>query len=143
MIKNVPIIGRFKDGDVIVTEGIISNNAYIVLSGEVRVLKKIDDKQVIIGRLKKGDVFGEMGLISNTHRSASVIAVGEVNIGIIDKESFIIMLNDIPNDLRCIIDALVERLKVTTKKLANIGIQLEKAKKTINAFSLQTIEREE
>ncbi len=142
-MKNVPIIGRFKDGDVIVTEGVISNNAYIVLFGEVRISKKIDDKQVIIGTLKKGDVFGEMGLISKTQRSASVIAIGEVNIGIIDKEIFASMLNTIPNDLRCVIDALVERLKVTTRKLANIGIQLEKTRKTINSFSLQTIEGEE
>ena len=142
-MKNVPSIGRFKDGDVIVTEGVISNNAYVVLSGEVRVSKRIDDKQVIIGALKKGDVFGELGLISKTQRSASVIAIGEVNIGIIDKETFASMLNDIPNDLRCVVEALVERLKVTTKKLANIGIQLEKARKTINSFSLQTLEGEE
>lgn len=139
-MKNVPIVGRFQDGDIIVTEGIVSNNAYIVISGKVKITKKTDHKQVVIGILDKGSVFGEMGLIGATSRTATVIAVGNTNIGIIDKETFSKMLEQIPNDLRIVINSLVERLKITSEKLAKVGLQLENAKKATTTFSINTKE---
>lgn len=137
-MENIPVVGRFQDGEIIVTEGVVSNNAYVVLSGKVKVAKKIDDKLVIIGTLSKGSVFGEMGLIGASTRTATVSAIGETNIGIIDKESFVKMLNQLPEDVRSIINSLVERLKITTEKLAKFGLQLENAKKAITAFSINT-----
>lgn len=137
-MKNIPIVGRFQDGEVIVTEGIVSNNAYVVLSGKVKIVKKVDNKMVAIGTLPKGSVFGEMGLIGASTRTATVSAIGETNIGIIDKESFEKMLNQLPEDFRSIINSLVERLKITTGKLAKIGLQLESAKKVITSFSIST-----
>lgn len=137
-MENTPIIGRFQDGEVIVTEGVASNNAYVVLSGKVKIVKKIDNKLVIIGTLGKGSVFGEMGLIGASTRTATVSAIGETNIGIIDKESFVKMLDQLPENLRPIVNSLVERLKITTEKLAKIGLQLESAKKVITSFSINT-----
>ena len=40
--KDTPDIQRFSDGETIVSEGIISNNAYIILKGQVSVSKKIE-----------------------------------------------------------------------------------------------------
>ncbi len=137
-MENVPIVGRFQDGEVIVTEGVASNNAYVVLSGKVKIVKKIDNKLVVIGTLGKGSVFGEMGLIGASTRTATVSAIGETNIGIIDKKSFVEMLNQLPENLRPIVNSLVERLKITTEKLAKIGLQLESAKKVITSFSINT-----
>lgn len=120
MIKTA-IVERFTDGQAIVTEGIVSTKAYIIISGQVRVSKKVGEKNVIIGTLSKGDVFGEMGLLSKSHRTASVIAVGDVNVGIIDKKYFDELLKRTPAELKLIINALVDRLKVTTDKLAKVG----------------------
>lgn len=139
-MKNVPIIGRFQDGEIIVTEGVISNNAYVVLSGKVKVTKKVGNKYVVIGTLGKGAVFGEMGLLSKTTRTATITSTGETSIGIIDKKTFFSMLGKVPEDLRFIIISLVERLKMTTDKLAKIGVQLEKAKKAVTTFSIDTKE---
>ena len=94
-------------------------------------------KTVVISTLKEGDVFGEMGLISNSLRSANVTAVGDVTIGIIDKERFDALLNDVPEDLRLVFSALVERLRVTTEKLSRIGIELESTRNIIHSISLK------
>jgi len=37
LLKDASIVQRFSDGEVIISEGITSNNAYIVLQGKVRV----------------------------------------------------------------------------------------------------------
>jgi CRP/FNR family transcriptional regulator, cyclic AMP receptor protein len=136
-LEDTPYVQRYSDGDVIISEGVISNNACVLLSGKVKISKKIEKKTVVISTLKEGDVFGEMGLISNSLRSANVTAVGDVTIGIIDKERFDVLLNDVPEDLRLVFSALVERLRVTTEKLSRIGIELESTRNIIHSISLK------
>ena len=58
-LKDTPIVQRYSKGDVVISEGIVSNNAYIVISGKVQVTKKLDKKTVVINVLSDGDVFGE------------------------------------------------------------------------------------
>ena len=45
--ENTPNIQRFANGDIIVSEGIVSNNAYIILEGKVNVTKKVDKKSAL------------------------------------------------------------------------------------------------
>ena len=82
-LQDTPIHQHYGDGDIIVTEGIMSNNAYVIIKGKVRISQKVDKKVVTIGTLKEGEVFGEMGLIAETVRSANVSAVGDVTVGVI------------------------------------------------------------
>ena len=53
-LKDTPIQQHYSDGDTIVTEGIMSNNAYVIIKGQVRVSQKVDKKIVTIGTLKEG-----------------------------------------------------------------------------------------
>jgi CRP/FNR family transcriptional regulator, cyclic AMP receptor protein len=136
-LEDTPYIQRYSDGDTIISEGVISNNACVLLSGKVKITKKFEKKTVVISTLKKGDVFGEMGLIANSLRSANVSAVGEVTIGIIDKERFDALLEEVPEDLRLVFSALVERLRITTEKLSRIGVELESTRNIIHSISLK------
>ena len=136
-LKDTPIHQSYSDGDVIITEGIMSNNAYVVLKGSVRITKKIDKKIVSVGTLKEGDVFGEMGLISQSVRSANISAIGDVTVGVIDKETFEGVMNNLPEDLKPIILSLVERLRITTQLLTRIGLELETTRNKINSYTLK------
>jgi CRP/FNR family transcriptional regulator, cyclic AMP receptor protein len=136
-LKDTPIHQHYGDGDTIVTEGIMSNNAYVILKGQVRVTKKIDRKIISVGTLKEGDVFGEMGLISESVRSANIMAVGEVTVGVIDKELFDNVMHELPEGLKPIILALAERLRITTQLLSRIGLELESTKNKINSYTLK------
>ena len=135
-LQDTPIHQHFGDGDVIVTEGIMSNNAYVILKGKVRVTKKIDKKIVAVGTLTEGEVFGEMGLISETVRSANITAIGDVTVGVIYKEFFDKSMNDLQDGMKPIILALVERLRMTTHLLTRIGLELESTKNKINSYTL-------
>jgi len=131
LLKEASIVQRFSDGEVIVSEGIVSNNAYVVLTGEVRITKKIDRKTLMLGTLKEGDVFGEMGLITKSVRSATVSAMGDVEVGFIDKEKFDEVLSALPEDLQAIVNGLVEKLRRTTDMLTKIGSELENTRRNI------------
>ena len=135
-LKDTSTVQRYADGDVIVSEGIVSNNAFIILEGKVNVTKKVDKKSVLINTLKAGEVFGEMGLISHTVRSASVVAVGNVTIGVIDKDQFFSLVEQLPDDVRVVVKALVDRLRFTSEQLSRIGLELEKTRNVIASFSI-------
>ncbi|MGV7220495.1 MAG: Crp/Fnr family transcriptional regulator [Nitrospinales bacterium] len=139
--KDTPDIQRFSDGETIVSEGIISNNAYIILKGQVSVSKKIEKRIIVIGTLKEGEVFGEMGLISSSVRSTNVSAIGEVTIGVINKTTFQEQLNTLPNDARRILEALVDRLRHTTDQMSRLGVELEKTRNVIQSFSLKHLQK--
>lgn len=136
-LQDTPIHQHYGDGDIIITEGIMSNNAYVVLKGQVRITKKFDKKIISVGTLKEGEVFGEMGLISDTVRSANISAVGDVTVGVIDKESFDSEMNKLSDGMKPIILALVERLRMTTHLLTRIGLELETTKNKVNSYTLK------
>lgn len=136
-MQNIPIIQHYADNEVIVSEGVLSNNAYIILAGKVKVTKKVGKKTVLIGALKQGEVFGEMGLITKALRSANVTAVGDVTIGIIDKERFAKLMKTVPDDFRPVLEALVQRLRITTEKLSRVGVELEKTRRAISSFTIK------
>jgi len=135
--ENTPHIQRYANGDIIVSEGIVSNNAYIILEGKVNITKKVDKKSILINSLSKGEVFGEMGMISQSTRSASVLAVGNVTIGVIDREQFEATVSQLPEDIQAIVKALVDRLRYTSDQLSKIGLELEKTRSIISSFSSQ------
>ncbi|QPJ60872.1 MAG: cyclic nucleotide-binding domain-containing protein [Candidatus Nitronauta litoralis] len=134
--SDTPIVQRFSDGDVIISEGIVSNNVFIILEGKVNITKKSDKKNVLVAQLKEGDVFGEMGLISGKVRSANCTAVGNVTIGVIDKEKFAELIDNLPEDLQAVVRALVNRLRFTTEQLSRIGTELDKTRAVLSAFSI-------
>jgi len=135
--NETPNIQRFADGETIVSEGVVSNNAYIIMEGEVNVTKKVDKKTVLINTLKTGEVFGEMGLISQALRSASVVAVGNVTIGVIERDNFEKLVGELPEEMQAIVRALVDRLRFTSEQLSRIGLELEKTRSVISSFSTQ------
>jgi CRP-like cAMP-binding protein len=136
-LQDTPIHQHYADGDIIITEGIMSNNAYVILKGKVRVTKKIDKRIVAVGTLKEGEVFGEMCLISETVRSANITAIGDVTVGVIYKEFFDKSMNGLQDGMKPIILALVERLRMTTHLLTRIGLELESTKNKINSYTLK------
>ena len=65
----------FKDQEVIMKQGDVGQDFWIVKKGEVIVLKNDEE----VARLKKGDYFGERALLTQERRIATVIANGDVH----------------------------------------------------------------
>ena len=79
----------FKDNDMITKQGDKPDGFYFVISGLVHVVRKLEDgASYIVNQLQDGDYFGERALIEKTPRSASVVSVGPVEVGKLDKYVF-------------------------------------------------------
>jgi HlyD family secretion protein len=85
----VPQIARHRKGELIFSEGSTGQTAYIVRSGEVNVVKHAGAQgQVVLKTLGAGELFGEMALITSNPRSASVLAGTDVELEVLDRQTF-------------------------------------------------------
>jgi CRP-like cAMP-binding protein len=67
---------RVEAGTVIVEQGMPGREMFIVVEGEVEVVKKCrSSKQLTLAKLATGEFFGEMSIIQCMPRSATVTAI--------------------------------------------------------------------
>ena len=73
-------------GQQLFAEGDVGDRAYVIVEGEVEVVKQSADRDVLLAVRGSGDVIGEMALIENSPRSAAVRAKDKVTLMAIRKE---------------------------------------------------------
>ena len=136
---------KIKDGEMILKEGddaIWAFYAYVLKSGRARVVKTIHDKPVVIGILNKGDVFGEMAFLGGANRIASVIADGDVEVEMIAKDTFMEVLDQLPEGVRAKLRAMVNDLASMTEIQSRLMAYLNELhsirEKLIDLKSLET-----
>jgi len=84
----------FKTGDIIMTQGMPGECAYIIESGKVEIFLKDDDgNERRFGTRSVGAMIGEMALVDNAKRTATIRAVEDCALLEISKDDFIRRLN--------------------------------------------------
>jgi eukaryotic-like serine/threonine-protein kinase len=102
------------DDDIIV-EGDMDDCFYIIVNGDVQVMKNTS----VIRTLQKGDCFGEMGYLAKTKRTASIksrnsTSLMKINSTVISQVS----LNCQVRFLKVFLRTLIYRLSATTEKVS-------------------------
>jgi eukaryotic-like serine/threonine-protein kinase len=78
----------YRPGAIIVREGDIGHEAYIIRSGECRAFKTFNGEKVELRIMKAGDVFGETAILTEKPRSASVEAINTVTVAVVNSQYF-------------------------------------------------------
>lgn len=80
---------HFEPGDYIFRQGDVGDLFYVIVSGEVEVLRELPNGQVArLAQLGKGEYFGESALLTGRRRNASVRALSEVDLMCLGKDEF-------------------------------------------------------
>ncbi len=107
---------HYLDGEIIFEQDEPGDEMYVVASGEVRVIVKHEDHDdVEVARRKPGEPVGEMSVISGNLRSATLIAVGDVQLLCLDQKSFEGLLRERPEVSLAVMRMLCERLQRATQ----------------------------
>jgi CRP-like cAMP-binding protein len=115
---------KIKDGEYIIEEGTWAFYAYVLQYGKAKVMKNIHGRQVLIGTLKKGDLFGDMAFLGGTKRTASVIADGDVEVGLIPGDTFMEAISQLPSDTRAKLNSMVSDLTCISEVCAHLLTRL-------------------
>jgi len=118
----------YTNGQAIFKEGSYGETLYVILSGKVEISKMINGVKVSIAFLSKGEIFGEISFIDKKPRTASVMAVGSVEVGLIDQDFIDHEVNRISSEFGVILNALTERLRKTTANFVNLKAEYDQLK---------------
>jgi putative ABC transport system ATP-binding protein len=90
---------RFAAEEVIIREGDVGEEFYLISEGSVRVLRRMDsgEERIHVATLHRGDFFGERALIADEPRNATVVANEEVEVLTLGKDEFRSALNSSPS----------------------------------------------
>jgi tRNA A-37 threonylcarbamoyl transferase component Bud32 len=75
----------FAPGELIVREGDKGDEAYMIVAGRCRAFRTVDGVEETLATMEPGDAFGEMALILFEPRAASVVAIDEVTVTVLDQ----------------------------------------------------------
>jgi serine/threonine-protein kinase len=77
----------FAPGELILREGDTGDAAYMITSGECRAFRTVSGQEELLATMGVGDVFGEMALLLYEPRAASVVAVDQVTVLVVDRKT--------------------------------------------------------
>ena len=113
----------YTQNQMIFSENEPGHDLFILQKGKVKITKIIKENDVLLNIMKPGDIFGEMALLDNKPRSASAIAMEDVDLLAINKTNFESMVQTQPQLMSKIITVLSERVWNAYKKIANAMIE--------------------
>lgn len=89
-------VRQFFPHDVIVWQGQPSTALFMINNGIVAVRRVVREKESTLAYLMPGNTFGEVGILENQARSASVVALSEVDVLVIRREDFVEIMHQYP-----------------------------------------------
>lgn len=79
---------KFDADDVIVRQGAPADKFFIIVDGEVEVIREDEGRQRTLATLKRGQFFGEMAILRDTPRMATVKALVPTTLFAMPKDAF-------------------------------------------------------
>lgn len=137
---------HFRKGDYVCREGAWGDSMFIIDSGEVKIVKKLDVDDIWeITTLRHGDFFGEVALVDGSPRTASCMALNHTTVLEIfgrDFQQLIHARDDLANRmLESLLRTLINRIRSTDNLVAKIMVESNTTKKFETATMRDTMTR--
>jgi len=105
-------------GDIVIKEGETGETMYLIIKGEVSVIKDQGEKHEIeLDRIGSGDYFGEMALFEDVLRSATIRTEQESRLLVLHKQEFKEIVREYPQIALNICKVLSGRIRKLHKKV--------------------------
>jgi CRP/FNR family transcriptional regulator, cyclic AMP receptor protein len=111
----------FKPGAHLFHENDRSRELYVIQTGNVKVYRTQNGREVELAVLGKGSVLGEMALIDGRSRSASAKALDDCTVSIIDAEVFHDRIKGVPTWFMTVIKMTCQKIRNANRLLQSMG----------------------
>ncbi len=112
-----------KSKSVVFRQGDPSEDLYLILDGSVSVIvddSEAPDQEMVVSYLNPGEFFGEMGLFGEETRTANLVTRTACEFAKISYHDFHAIRQRFPDVLYALTTQIGQRLKNTTRKLADL-----------------------
>jgi len=107
---------RYRQGEVILKEGDPGDEMYFIESGQLQVIRGHGTAAIVLAELGVGDLFGEMAMLTGNPRSATVMALTDVDLWLMSRASFDEVAITYPSLVLALSRLLSERLGSTDER---------------------------
>lgn len=108
----------YKKRQFIYTEGEIANEMYVIISGSVKIIKNVKNNIANIAVLEKSSFLGEVALFRGEKHSSTAVAETDIELAVINKETFDQQLKVLPNWFQSVIRSMADRLHHASEQLS-------------------------
>jgi CRP-like cAMP-binding protein len=113
---------QLADGQILFQRGDPGDSLYLIEQGRVRIYTQDPQGQEItLNHLDAGHFIGELALIDALPRSASVVAIGPVQLLCLSREAFLQHVHGSPQLTQQLIALLTERVRYMTQYVERLG----------------------
>ena len=117
-ISGKSFVREFAKGEVVIREGDPGDALYLIMEGEMAVIKDMGKEQeCVLDRIGKDAFFGEMALLDGNPRSASNRAESEALVLVLNGEDFVRIMEDYPSVPLKICGVLARRIRELHSRL--------------------------
>lgn len=114
----------YKKDSVILMEEEAGSALFVIISGKVKISRTSNDgREVILSILNESDFFGEMAILDGLSRSATVVAIEESELFIIQRNDFLDMLKQFPEISIALLTELTSRLRIADMKIKALSLK--------------------
>jgi CRP-like cAMP-binding protein len=101
---------QLSPGDTLFEEGDDHGRAYLILSGQLTLLKQKDNEKVVVQRYGEGDFLGSLSLLGALPALFTLQAATETTVLTIDRKQFSKILEQFPETTKLSLKALLKEL---------------------------------
>lgn len=108
---------RVRQGDTIFMEGEQGDSMYVIVEGQVQIVRRGARAPVVLATLQPGAFFGEMAVVDRSERTATAVAATDATLLAVGASELEVLLKQQPDVGAKMIRTLVRRLKYTTNQV--------------------------
>ena len=117
ILSNISEEITFQEGDVLFNEGDAADNLYVIVDGEIEILKNHGTpQQVLLAQLSIKDSFGEMAMFGSEGRSAAAVASKDSTFLAMQKEHLLLLIQENPTISTAIVFQLANIIRENNKQ---------------------------
>jgi CRP/FNR family cyclic AMP-dependent transcriptional regulator len=114
----------YKAGEILFNDGDPAKSLFLIQKGTISIRKKKGSTMIEVGKVTAGEVIGELSFFDRNPRSATGIAIIDVEAMEISFESLEKIYSSVPEYMKTIMAAMAERLRKANDTIR----QLQKVK---------------
>lgn len=114
----------YKRDSVILREDETGSALFVIIFGKVKISRSSEDgKEVILTILNESDFFGEMAILDGLNRSATVTALDDTELFLIQRTDFLNLLYENPEVAIALLHELTRRLRATDLRIKSLSLR--------------------
>lgn len=123
-IEKIGTRKNYKKNDVILMEDEVGSALFVIASGKVKVSRtSADGREVILTILSDSNFFGEMAILDGQTRSATVTAIEDSELFLIQRTEFLGLLREYPEISISLLQELTQRLRSADVKIKALSLK--------------------